>query len=186
MLVGDVHRSGIDAELFNLVSCCRQNALGELSLVFIVTGVFGRPRHPLASHGHAVERETSVTVMIVALLPSCLASDRPCSTPLCARSGPSVGIRIWLRALADNGLTILLSTHEPAQAFAIADHVIVFGPDKRLKTGPVNQVLTSDCLSRLYGIPLAVEATPSGRRVVTADLAHSPVQGRKTRPPPRS
>ncbi|MFC5386951.1 ABC transporter ATP-binding protein [Aquamicrobium segne] len=74
-----------------------------------------------------------------------------------------------VRALADDGLSILLSTHEPEQAFAIADQVLALGPDKQLETGPVDEVLTPERLSHLYGVALTVEKTPSGRHVVTAE-----------------
>jgi len=72
-----------------------------------------------------------------------------------------------VRAMAADGLAVLLSTHEPEQAFDIADHVAVLTPSKAFKTGPVEAVLTPQRLSELYGIDLTVEATQSGRRVVS-------------------
>jgi iron complex transport system ATP-binding protein len=68
--------------------------------------------------------------------------------------------------LAESGLAVLISTHEPEQAFAIADHVAVMGRDNQFRTGPVEAVLTAAQLSALYGVPLTVERTPSGRMVV--------------------
>lgn len=81
-----------------------------------------------------------------------------------------------IRALAADGLAVLLSTHEPEQAFAIADRVAVLEPEGRFDIGPVAAVLDAERLTRLYGTALMVEETPSGRRVV------SPV----TRPSARS
>jgi iron complex transport system ATP-binding protein len=72
-----------------------------------------------------------------------------------------------IRSLAAEGLAVLLSTHEPEQAFAIADRVAVLEPDGRFEAGPVDAVLDAARLTRLYGTPLAVERTPSGRRVVS-------------------
>ena len=69
-------------------------------------------------------------------------------------------------ALAKDGLAVLISTHEPEQAFAIADRAAVIGHDGHFATGPVDTVLTADQLTRLYGVPLTVERTPSGRLVV--------------------
>ena len=71
-----------------------------------------------------------------------------------------------IRALAKNGLAVVLSTHEPEQAFVAADQVAVLGQDNRFITGPVNAVLTSKELSLLYGVDLLVERTPLGRFVV--------------------
>ncbi len=70
-----------------------------------------------------------------------------------------------LRALARDGLAVILSTHEPEQAFAIADRVAVLGRDDHFAIGAVEEVLTSEQLSRLYGVALQVERTPSGRFV---------------------
>ncbi|HEY4253822.1 MAG TPA: ABC transporter ATP-binding protein, partial [Roseomonas sp.] len=64
-----------------------------------------------------------------------------------------------IRALAEEGLAILLSTHEPEQAFAIADSVAVLGTGKGFDTGPVEAVLDADRLTRLYGVPVVVEHT---------------------------
>jgi iron complex transport system ATP-binding protein len=69
-------------------------------------------------------------------------------------------------ALAKDGLAVLISTHEPEQAFAIADRVAVIGRGNHFATGPVDAVLTAEQLSRLYGVALTVERTPSGRLVV--------------------
>jgi len=69
--------------------------------------------------------------------------------------------------LAKDGLALLISTHEPEQAFSIADRVIILGRDDHFATGPVDDVLTAAQLSQLYGVALTVERTPSGRLVVT-------------------
>jgi iron complex transport system ATP-binding protein len=72
-----------------------------------------------------------------------------------------------IRALAADGLAVLVSTHEPEHAFAIADQVAVLEPGGRFEAGPVDPVLTPERLSRLYGVALMVERTPAGRRVVS-------------------
>ena len=72
-----------------------------------------------------------------------------------------------IRALADRGLTVLVSTHGPEQAFAIADSVAILGPQNQFATGPVDATLTSERLTRLYGVDLIVEKTASGRHVVS-------------------
>jgi iron complex transport system ATP-binding protein len=74
-----------------------------------------------------------------------------------------------IAALAKDGLAVLISTHEPEQAFAIADRVAVIGRDNHFAAGPVDAILTAGQLTRLYGIPLIVERTPTGRLVVGPD-----------------
>jgi iron complex transport system ATP-binding protein len=74
-----------------------------------------------------------------------------------------------IAALARDGLAVLISTHEPEQAFAIADRVAVIGRDNHFEAGTVDAVLTAEQLTRLYGVPLIVERTQSGRLVVGPD-----------------
>jgi iron complex transport system ATP-binding protein len=71
-----------------------------------------------------------------------------------------------VRGLAASGLAVLMSTHEPDQALAMADQVVVLGRNNFFCAGPAEDLLTSRLLSELYGIDLVVERTPSGRRVV--------------------
>lgn len=71
------------------------------------------------------------------------------------------------RALAARGLAVLISTHEPEQALALADRVAVLGAGGWFAAGPAPEVLTGATLSRLYGVPLTVERAPSGRLVVS-------------------
>jgi iron complex transport system ATP-binding protein len=70
-----------------------------------------------------------------------------------------------IRELARSGLAIVLSTHEPEHAFVVADQVAILGKNC-FAVGSVDQVITSDELSQLYGVALTVERTPSGRFVV--------------------
>lgn len=70
-----------------------------------------------------------------------------------------------VRSLAESGLAVVLSTHEPEHAFLVADQVAILGRD-RFVTGPVADVLTPTQLSSLYGLALEVETTPTGRHVV--------------------
>jgi iron complex transport system substrate-binding protein len=70
-------------------------------------------------------------------------------------------------AAADEGLAVLFSTHEPEQAFAVADRVVALGAHGHFATGLPDAVLTSAQLTRLYGVGLMVEEAPSGRRVVS-------------------
>lgn len=72
-----------------------------------------------------------------------------------------------IREMAAGGLAVLLSTHEPEQAFDIADMVAVLTPQKEFKTGAVGAVLTPQRLTELYGVDLTVETTQSGRQVVS-------------------
>jgi iron complex transport system ATP-binding protein len=79
--------------------------------------------------------------------------------------GNRIKVLDTIRGLASSRLAVVLSTHEPEHAFVVADRVAILGKG-RFVSGPVEAVITSDELSRLYGIALKVERTPSGRSVV--------------------
>lgn len=70
-----------------------------------------------------------------------------------------------IRSLSADNLAVVLSTHEPEHAFIVADRVAILAANGFL-TGPVESVMTSDELSRLYRVKLVVEKTASGRLVV--------------------
>jgi iron complex transport system ATP-binding protein len=72
-----------------------------------------------------------------------------------------------IKELAARGLSVALSTHEPDVAFSIASQVALLGSDGRFQVGPAVDLLTGEHLTRLYGVPLTVETTSSGRRVVS-------------------
>src|SRR5690606_1729533 len=76
-----------------------------------------------------------------------------------------------VRQLAAQGHAIVMSTHEPEQAFAIADKVAVIAGGRLADYGRPNETLTPDLLSNVYGVDVAIESTESGRRVVVARQA---------------
>jgi iron complex transport system ATP-binding protein len=61
----------------------------------------------------------------------------------------------WITKLSRvDGLTIILTTHHPHHALAVADDVLLMMGEKAFVCGPTADVLTEDNLSRLYGVPL--------------------------------
>lgn len=70
-----------------------------------------------------------------------------------------------VRKLADAGLGVVLSTHNPDHAFACASRAHLLADGATQAAGPPEQVLTPALLSRVYGVPIAVERLPDGRHV---------------------
>jgi len=60
---------------------------------------------------------------------------------------------------------VILSTHDPDQAFALAARVVLMQGGAIVASGPADDVLTAAALSDVYGVPVTVETTQSGRRV---------------------
>jgi len=61
----------------------------------------------------------------------------------------------WVTTLSrKDGLTILMTTHHPHHALAVADDVLLMLGKEDYKTGPASEVLTEKALTALYGVPL--------------------------------
>jgi iron complex transport system ATP-binding protein len=54
----------------------------------------------------------------------------------------------------DNGLTIVMTTHEPTHALEIADRAVLLHGAGRCQEGSIQAVCTEERLSELYGIPM--------------------------------
>ncbi|SFA73134.1 iron complex transport system ATP-binding protein [Poseidonocella pacifica] len=65
----------------------------------------------------------------------------------------------------EQGRGIVLSTHDPDQAFALEARVLLMSGGRIAAQGPAEEVLTAGALSAVYGVGIEVERTPSGRRV---------------------
>ena len=73
-----------------------------------------------------------------------------------------------VRRLAAAGYGVVLSTHNPDHAFAVADAVHLLHRGETLAAGPPKEALTAERLSRMYGVPIEVRALPDGRRICLA------------------
>ncbi len=69
------------------------------------------------------------------------------------------------RQAADQNRGIILSTHDPDQAFALDARVLLMHAGRVIADGAAHSVLTSAALSQAYGTSIAVERTASGRMV---------------------
>ncbi|MBN1148639.1 MAG: ABC transporter ATP-binding protein [Anaerolineales bacterium] len=73
-----------------------------------------------------------------------------------------------IRRLNQGGATVLMTTHEPEVASAIATHIVLMRRGQVLRFGPTGQMLTGENLSLTYGLPVRVQSL-DGRRVVLWD-----------------
>lgn len=68
-----------------------------------------------------------------------------------------------IRRLAAQGTAVILSSHDPDQAAALADDALLMGRVGIVASGPTAQVLSAENLTRLYGIPVSHAVQPDGR-----------------------
>jgi len=108
------------------------------------------------------ERQLALIARALTQQPRLLLLDEPTSHLDLHNKANLSGL---IRALHQDGVSIVLTTHEPELAAALATHVVLLDRGCVLSSGPPSETLTSDQLSRLYRIPIEVVEV-AGRRVV--------------------
>jgi len=75
----------------------------------------------------------------------------------------------WVTTLSrQDGLTIIMTTHHPHHALAVADEALLMLGREEYITGPAAEVLTEEALMSLYGVPLKrVSFEHEGQRMET-------------------
>ena len=72
-----------------------------------------------------------------------------------------------IRRLADQGYTVLMTTHSPDQAFLAATRVLMLQGGLVFADGSPDTVITSETLSSLYDTPAVIaESTIAGGKTV--------------------
>lgn len=99
--------------------------------------------------------EQQMVVLARALVqqPKVLLLDEPTSHLDLSNKGRLLNI---LQVLAQRGVTIVFSTHDPDAAAMIADHVILLKSGAVLDAGKIRAVLTSEKLTETYGTEVKV------------------------------
>ncbi len=75
-----------------------------------------------------------------------------------------------VRDASRDGHGVILSTHDPDQAFALDARVALLHEGRVMADGPAGEVLTGANLSTVYALPVTVETTGSGRKVCLPSL----------------
>lgn len=70
--------------------------------------------------------------------------------------GNQVRVLARIRALASDGIGVLLSTHDPDQVFLCADRVAMLHGGRLVACGETESVMTAAQLQKIYGIPVSV------------------------------
>ncbi|HKS33810.1 MAG TPA: ABC transporter ATP-binding protein [Enterobacteriaceae bacterium] len=78
-------------------------------------------------------------------------------------------LRLLHRLARTTDLSILLTTHDPAHALAIADRALLLMADRQCLYGRCDETITEENLSRLYGLPVR-EVSVEGYRTLVPVL----------------
>jgi iron complex transport system ATP-binding protein len=107
------------------------------------------------------ERQLALVARALAQEPRILVLDEPTAS---LDFGNQVRVLDRVRRLAEErGLSVLLSTHHPEQAFACADRVAVLAGGELLRIGPPAAVVTAETLRACYSVDVAVLPVGQGR-----------------------
>jgi iron complex transport system ATP-binding protein len=74
--------------------------------------------------------------------------------------GNQVRVLQHIQSLAESGIGVLLSTHDPDQAFLCADRVAMLHEGRLARLGAPDEVITAESLKQIYGVDVAVTRVP--------------------------
>ncbi len=118
------------------------------------------------------ERQLALIARALAQEPRILVMDEPTAN---LDFGNQVRVLERIRALSREGMTVILSTHDPDQAFQCCDRVVLIHQGRMLACAPPEQAITPASLRQLYGVDVAVveiDSPEAGRplRICTPTL----------------
>ncbi len=115
------------------------------------------------------ERQLTTVARALAQQPSILLLDEPTSHLDLANTRRILHV---MRTLKEAGKTIVLTTHDPNAAAAIADYVILLRSGKVLSAGYTSAALTAEHLSATYGVEVEVIEVKGRPWVLTHTLSN--------------
>ena len=107
------------------------------------------------------ERQLTLVARALAQEAGIMVLDEPTAS---LDFGNQVRVIDRIVALAQQGMGVLLSTHNPDHAFACADRVVLLHGGRILDTGPPSHSITRDNLRTIYGVELDLIPVGSGTR----------------------
>lgn len=108
------------------------------------------------------QRQLVIIARAIAQAAPLLVMDEPTAS---LDFGNQVVVLTEVKRLAARGVGVVLSTHQPDQAFAVADRVCLMRDGRIVAMGSPVETLTSERLEDVYGIAVSIERTRSGQIV---------------------
>jgi len=105
------------------------------------------------------ERQLALVARALAQEPKLLVLDEPTAS---LDFGNQVRVLQRISALANSGISILFSSHDPDHAFLCARRALLLAEGRVLEIGAPRDVIRADSLERLYGVSVQVLPLPGG------------------------
>ncbi len=112
------------------------------------------------------EKQMAVIARALAQEPKILLLDEPTSH---LDLGNKYRLMQSLKALQQEGMTLLLTTHDPEIAFSYSDETVLVKGDGKVAVGSASAILTENILTELYKLPqgsVALGASRSNLRLL--------------------
>jgi iron complex transport system ATP-binding protein len=106
------------------------------------------------------ERQLVLIARALAQEPAYVILDEPTASLDFGNQGKVMG---QIRQLATEGLGVLFTTHDPNQALAHADRVMLLREGQAIATGDAAAMLTPERLAELYGVAIETVRGADGR-----------------------
>jgi len=113
------------------------------------------------------ERQLALVARALAQEPSILVLDEPTAS---LDFGNQVRVLAHVQSLAQRGIAVVLSTHDPDQAFLCADLVALLHDGRLAHLGPPSDVITAATLRDAYGVDVDVVTIVRGGRPIRVCL----------------
>lgn len=114
------------------------------------------------------ERQLVLIARAIAQDARSIVMDEPTSSLDFGNTARVMGV---VRALADDGLSVIVSTHQPEQAYLYADTVLALDDGHVRACGSPREVVTAELLSALYGLDVEVTSLHGDRVRACVPLA---------------
>jgi iron complex transport system ATP-binding protein len=121
------------------------------------------------------QRQLVVVARAIAQAAPIIVMDEPTAS---LDFGNQVVVLQKIQRLAARGIGILLSTHDPDHAFAVATRVALMQDGKIVTSGSPADALTARSLRQVYGVDVSIEHLPGGRTICAPCYTQ-----RRSRPP---
>lgn len=122
-----------------------EDALDRLSICHL--------KNKLYSEISGGEQQLVIIARSVVQQSKIIIMDEPCAS---LDYGNQVMVLEMIKKLSREGFLIIQATHDPNHALQYGDHVIILQEGSLAKQGKPSEIVTSELLESLYGVPIAV------------------------------